>query len=172
MTDLETRYRAMLADWRATGAGGELSPLERWERAYAELVADHQDLAARGLWESGRSDLLGILGRGRREVDHTTILGWLLDPAADLSMRALHVVDPYAAADFGAWVLGDLLTRVNAATIGPEVRGEVALSCTSLYEAFERLEEGIYMPYLVDGFKATRETGGQELFARWSNAML
>lgn len=81
MTDLETRYRAMLVDWRAIGAGGEPSPLERWERAYAELVADQQDLTERGLWVSGRTDLLGILGRGRREVDHTAILGWLLDPA-------------------------------------------------------------------------------------------
>jgi hypothetical protein len=70
----------------------------------------------------------------------------------EASIQRLHAVEPYAAADFGAWVLGDLLSRMNAATAGPNVKLEVALGCMSLYEAFEWNQEGKFMPYLMYGF--------------------
>ena len=90
----------------------------------------------------------------------------------EASIEQLHAVDPYAAADFGAWVLGELLSRASAARSAPDAQPEVALGCTSLYKALEGNQEGWFMPYLMEGFKEVRQTGGQDLFARWSAAVL
>ncbi|MEO6444857.1 MAG: hypothetical protein ABIZ91_01565 [Gemmatimonadaceae bacterium] len=90
----------------------------------------------------------------------------------EATIHRLHRLDPYAAADFGAWILGDLLTRIHAASAGPDGWREVALGCSSLYEAFESKQEGWFMPYLMDGFKEVRESGGQDLFAQWSGSVL
>jgi len=92
--------------------------------------------------------------------------------AIEASIQRLHAVDPHVAADFGAWVLGELMSRASAAISGPNVQREVALGCTSVYEALEDKQEGWFTPYLMAGFKAVRESGGQDLFARWSAAVL
>jgi hypothetical protein len=81
MSNLEQRYQELLSEWVAIGVPDGASLVDRWERAFAEMKGEQVELADRGQWVSGRSDLLGVLGRGRREVHHTTILGWLLDPA-------------------------------------------------------------------------------------------
>jgi CHAT domain-containing protein len=86
------------------------------------------------------------------------------------SIDRLYAVEAYAAADFGAWVLGELLTRISEATTNG--RQEVVLACTSLLETLESRAEDWLMPYLMDGFKAMRETGGQDLLAQWSSAVL
>jgi hypothetical protein len=90
----------------------------------------------------------------------------------DASIVNLHSADPYASADLGAWVLGELLIRASAARSGPEARQDVACASASLYDELRKNEEGWFMPYLLDGFKEARESGGSDLFAQWSEAVL
>ena len=79
-TELEDRYRAMASEWTTLTAPEDEKVVERWERNFAALQQDQLALSERGLWFSGRGDLLGVIGRGRREVDHCAVLAWLLDP--------------------------------------------------------------------------------------------
>jgi hypothetical protein len=50
------------------------------QRRFDALWQQQAALVDRGEWISGRPDLLGILGRQRRELDHCKVLAWLLDP--------------------------------------------------------------------------------------------
>jgi hypothetical protein len=83
-----------------------------------------------------------------------------------------HQGDPYAAADLGAWIVGDVLERDRLATAGPEPRPGAALAFRSLLDRFGRREEGWIMPYLMEGFEGERESGGMDLLGRWSSAVL
>ena len=40
-----------------------------------------------GEWIIGRPDLLGIIGRSRRELDHCAVIAWLLDPRGAHGLR-------------------------------------------------------------------------------------
>ena len=84
----------------------------------------------------------------------------------------VHSIEPYAAADLAAWVLGDLLCRVSDARKEPEHRYDVAIGCAGIYDAIEGHQESWFMPYLMEGFDGVRESGGQDLFARWSHGVL
>ncbi len=83
-----------------------------------------------------------------------------------------HRMDASAAADLAAWVLGDVLERVSAAEREGAERREQVLMFRTLYDAISSHEEGWFMPYLMEGFKGVRETGGMDLFARWSGQVL
>ncbi|MEU0877411.1 hypothetical protein ABZ345_02335 [Lentzea sp. NPDC005914] len=74
--------------------------------------------------------------------------------------------DRYAAADYAAWALGDLIERTG------QPRQEAVLVFRSVFDGLDRHEEGWIEPYLVDGFAEVRETGGADLFARWSRENL
>jgi hypothetical protein len=53
-----------------------------WEVELSSMAAE-QDLMVRdGRWVSGPEDMLSIIGRSRREIYHSAILAWLLDPLA------------------------------------------------------------------------------------------
>lgn len=47
---------------------------------FAEVKAEAEALVQRGLWVSGPSDMLSVLGRSRDELMHSRLLAWLLVP--------------------------------------------------------------------------------------------
>lgn len=53
-----------------------------WEDEFHAMKAEYLVLRTQGLWQRGASDLLSILGRERREIYHSAMLGWLFDPLA------------------------------------------------------------------------------------------
>ena len=59
------RTKALLADWRTA--------MEEMQREHDRLVSD-------GLWVTGPSDFLDIIGRARDENTHSKTLEWLLTP--------------------------------------------------------------------------------------------
>ena len=61
------RTRALLAEWRGAMTG--------MRRRHDRLVSD-------GLWLTGPSDFLEIVGLARHENTHSRMLQWLLDPTA------------------------------------------------------------------------------------------
>lgn len=63
----ERRTRALLAGWRTT---------------MAAMRHQHDRLISDGLWVSGPSDFLDIIGRARDENTHSRMLEWLLTPTA------------------------------------------------------------------------------------------
>jgi hypothetical protein len=65
-----------------------------------------------------------------------------------------------------------LLERIRAATTTPGHRQSEVLALRTLFDRLARHAEGWFSPYLVDGFKTTRETGGMDLFGRWSRSVL
>jgi len=120
--------RDMSAEWAALGDRGAIAPAaavrspsapydtDHWEQAVAAMRAEQVSLIAEGSWFIGPRDLLGVIGRSRREVVHSAILAWLLDPTA-----------PHG---FGAELLRRLLRRVaaDAALTDGSLR-TVAASC-------------------------------------------
>ena len=67
----------------------------------------------------------------------------------------VHSIEPYAAADLAAWVLGDLLCRVSDARKEPEHRYDVAIGCAGIYDAIEGHQESWFMPRF--SWKASKE---------------
>lgn len=47
---------------------------------FADVKRQADELAERGLWDTGPSDMLGVLGRQRDELVHSRMIGWLLVP--------------------------------------------------------------------------------------------
>jgi hypothetical protein len=80
--------------------------------------------------------------------------------------------DPMAAAELAGWILGDVLQRIDAAENARDARLDAVYIYRSLFDAIEHHEEGWFMPYLMEGFKDVRNTGGRDLFDRWSRSML
>jgi hypothetical protein len=79
------------------------------------------------------------------------------------AVRSCHAQDAYAAADLGAWVIGDVLERERLAS-----SQAAALTFRTLLDGLDDSEEGWLMPYLMDGFAEVRETGGMDVLGRWS----
>ena len=58
--------------------------------------------------------------------------------------------DPVAAAELAAWVLGDVLQRIEAAE-APAMRGWIAVYVyRGLFDEIDEHEEGWFMPYLME----------------------
>jgi hypothetical protein len=71
-----------------------LSQISNWETAYQVMLAEYEQLCRLGLWRQGPSDLLGLIGRGRRETYHSALIAWLLTPTGGhgLGTRLLSTV--------------------------------------------------------------------------------
>jgi hypothetical protein len=94
-----------------------------------------------------------------------------LSTAIQDAVRRCRLQDPRSAAELGAWVLGDVMQRIDAAERAGEERLDALLALRSLFDELVEHEEDWFMPYLMEGFEEVRATGGQDLFDRWSRAM-
>ena len=84
---------ALLADWRRTirtmeHVWGEIATrrtktlISEWHEAMAEMRCQQDRLVSDGLWLTGPSDFLDIVGLARHENTHSRMLAWLLMPTA------------------------------------------------------------------------------------------
>lgn len=62
--------------------------VDHWEDTITLLKKEQDKLVRAGRWTSGPGDMLSILGRSRRELDHCAILAWLMDPKAPHGLGA------------------------------------------------------------------------------------
>ena len=87
------RTSARLGDWRGTmrtmeREWGEIAVrrtrtlLAEWREAMTGMRRRHASLVSDGLWLTGPSDFLEIVGLARHENTHSRMLEWLLNPTA------------------------------------------------------------------------------------------
>ncbi len=75
--ELEAQYALLWSEWLA------LSPLAVSDlQQFDELEREVADLVEKGEWESGPADLLSVLGRHGDELFHSSLIAWLVRPAA------------------------------------------------------------------------------------------
>jgi hypothetical protein len=73
--NVASRFEVVRAEWQAIT--GVLPPdLTR----FADVKSQADALVDAGLWTSGPSDMLSVLGRPRDELMHSRLLGWLMVP--------------------------------------------------------------------------------------------
>lgn len=74
------RFEALLVEWAAiTSAAGDHVGV--WTSVMTDLAREEHRLRSQGKWLRGRDDLFGVLGIGRAEVRHSSMVAWLFDPS-------------------------------------------------------------------------------------------
>ena len=68
--------------WAETSARPTKALLADWHRTMSEMRRHHDRLVSDGLWMTGPSDFLAIVGSARDENTHSRVLEWLLTPTA------------------------------------------------------------------------------------------
>ncbi len=74
--------RAMDRQWTDISARRARALLTDWNEAMSEMRCQHDRLVSAGLWVTGPSDFLDIIGLARDENTHSRMLKWLLTPTA------------------------------------------------------------------------------------------
>ena len=82
VTSLEAHIREMEHEWRAIAERQARALLADWREAMSEMRHQHDRLVSDGLWVSGPSDILDIIGLARHENTHSRMLEWLLKPTS------------------------------------------------------------------------------------------
>ncbi|WP_419949297.1 PD-(D/E)XK nuclease family protein [Candidatus Palauibacter sp.] len=72
----------MEREWSEMAARGTKTLLAEWQEAMTELRRQHDRLVSDGVWLTGPSDFLDIVGLARHENTHSRMLAWLLRPTA------------------------------------------------------------------------------------------
>ncbi|WP_438031577.1 PD-(D/E)XK nuclease family protein [Sorangium sp. So ce204] len=83
LTADESQLNTLADEWRAILVAEQQSSTAlaaMWEIRFADLRAEHDELVRDGAWVGGPDDMLSILGLGRKELFHSALLAWLLDP--------------------------------------------------------------------------------------------
>jgi len=73
---------AMEREWDEIAVRRTRTLLAEWRGAMTEMRGRHDRLVSDGLWLTGPSDFLKIVGLARHENTHSRMLKWLLDPTA------------------------------------------------------------------------------------------
>ena len=74
-------------EWRAVAAASARSVGE-WDEAFGSVAAEYRVLEESGRWATGPDDAMTLLGMGRTELAHSTMLAWLLRPDASHGLGA------------------------------------------------------------------------------------
>ena len=155
--------------------------LSEWDDTLDRMKAKRARLQMEGLWYHGRPDLLRIIGRGRREIYHSQMLAWLLDPGTpsglehrflveflrrlDESFGELEVEELYraqvACEVVGAESRTDLLIRGETFTVAIEVKvdaGEGKEQLARMYRDYEPSPDPRFV-FLTPGASPPRTHG-------------
>ncbi len=73
---------AMKREWDEITVRRTRTLLAQWREAMTEMRGHHDRLISDGLWLTGPSDFLEIVGLARHENTHSRMLKWLLTPTA------------------------------------------------------------------------------------------
>ena len=82
VTSWKAHIRTMEDEWAAIAERRTKALLANWDQAMSEMRRQHDGLVSDGLWVSGPSDFLDIIGLARDENTHSRMLEWLLRPTA------------------------------------------------------------------------------------------
>lgn len=131
-----------------------------WEAKLTAMVAEQQQARMAGLWVAGPHDLLSIVGRARRELFHTAILAWLLDPLAPHGLGSTFLQWFLAVATDIA-ILEDhelLATQVQCEVSKPRSRADIVINTPSHTIVIEAKVDAVERPKQCD-----------DLYADWSS---
>ncbi|MYB06593.1 MAG: hypothetical protein F4Y24_09600 [Gemmatimonadetes bacterium] len=78
----EAHIHAMESQWEEIAERQTRALLADWNEAMSEMRLLHDRLVSDGLWLSGPSGFLDIIGLARHENTHSRMLEWLLRPTA------------------------------------------------------------------------------------------
>ena len=78
----EAHIRAMEREWGEISVRQTRALLAGWREAMSEMRGQQDRLVSDGLWVTGPSDFLDIIGLARHENTHSRMLEWLLKPTA------------------------------------------------------------------------------------------
>ena len=82
LADWRGAIRTMEREWGKIAARRTRALLAQWREDMTEMRRQHYRLVSDGLWLTGPSDLLDIVGLARDENTHSRMLVWLLKPTA------------------------------------------------------------------------------------------
>ena len=82
LADWRVAIRAMDREWGEISVRRTRALLAEWHEAMSEMRRQHNRLVSDGLWLTGPSDFLDIIGLARHENTHSRMLEWLLKPTA------------------------------------------------------------------------------------------
>ena len=78
----EAQFRAMDGEWSEISVRRTRALVTAWRQAMSKMRRERDRLVSDGLWATGPSDFLGIIGQARIENTHSRMLQWLLKPTA------------------------------------------------------------------------------------------
>ena len=78
----KARMCAMEREWKEITVRRTMTLLDEWCGAMTKMRGQHDRLVSDGLWLTGPSDFLEIVGLARHENTHSRMLEWLLTPTA------------------------------------------------------------------------------------------
>ena len=76
----DAHIRAMEREWDEVLVRQTKALLAGWHEAISEMQAQQDHLVSDGLWVTGPTDFLDIIGQARDENTHSRMLEWLLKP--------------------------------------------------------------------------------------------
>jgi hypothetical protein len=136
---MQSRWREIRAEAERVDDEAASSKRKQWQAALEEMKEEYDRLVIEGKWISGPGDLLGVLGRSRRELDHSRILAWLLDPAGAHGFRDSFLTAVlsrcYPSESYPDGELLSMTTRLEA--VRPNSRADIVASNQRLTLVFE-----------------------------------
>lgn len=114
------RFEAVRAEWVAITRLPALDP-DRFDRVKSEA----DQLIDAGLWTSGPSDMLSVLGRQRDELMHSRLLAWLLVPTNrhGLGRKFVRALLDHLWPGEGVMATGTIRAETEVTAVGPDDAG-------------------------------------------------
>ncbi len=77
----EQAFQRVAVEWNRLMADETDRLIVSWEQAIGQIEEEYNLLRKQGKWLSGPPDLLGVIGASGKELVHSAVIAWLLDPA-------------------------------------------------------------------------------------------
>ncbi|MCK6590176.1 MAG: PD-(D/E)XK nuclease family protein [Polyangiaceae bacterium] len=173
-TDLETEWKAILA--REASASATLLP--KWEDSLRTMQVEEEALRRAGSWTRGAEDMLSVIGEARRELAHSALLAWLLDPESRHCIGT-RFLKRLLRGTFPNGTFEDLhRVRVNREVVQADVRADIVIfgrgftvvienkvdadegpmQCDRLYQGFAS-DPGVLFAFLTPDGRTPRSAG-------------
>ena len=136
--DWGAELRRMESEWRSVRpalgvherATDAQATVRRWRTELEALERMVARLREEERWFHGRPDFLGVLGRGRRELYHSQMLCWMLDPGTPSGLGVDFLRAFLREINAGVDDLDDgtlFRTEVDTEVAGPEARTDILI---------------------------------------------
>lgn len=180
LSDWSGAIRTMEREWGEIAARRATTLLGEWRASMTVMRRQHDRLVADGLWLTGPSDFLDIVGLARNENTHSRMLKWLLKPTARHGLgcglvarlvehctgEAVSAPLVVSRVSFSEWRNGreaDLVVRGPTFTLVIENKvdaPEQPSQYDDLYESFRDEETPLFLFLTRDGRKPRTATTG------------